>query len=91
MKVEEYKLTDIQYLRKYIYIYTEIRKILNLFNVSGDIISINADLKRDLHFNENSKLALLHLIERYHCISINKDEINFVSDIIESVLSNQSV
>ena len=73
-------------VQDYLLAYTQIREILGRLDVPAERISTRLHLEHDLDLGKAKRSALISLLEQQYGISIDKGQMQYVSDAIELIL-----
>lgn len=73
-------------VQEYLHAYTGVRGILGQLNIPAERISARSHLEHDLGLGETKKSELISLLGQHYNVSVGKDQIQYVSDIIEYIL-----
>ena len=86
MRKKTSKTIYLHEVQDYLNAYTRIRAMLVGLDIPLERISTRSHLEDDLGFCKAKKSELTLLLEQQHGISVEKDQIQYVSDVIELIL-----
>ena len=86
MKKKASKTIYLHEVRDYLNAYAQIREILARLDIPSERISTRSHLKDDLDLDEEKKSKFAMLLEQQYGIPVGKDQMQYVSDVIELIL-----